>query len=60
MLKVSPGGLVGNMLAWHTVNGSEGYISDSDDHCNGGPVSLDPQLYIKEPWRGYLQARSKL
>ena len=34
-----PGGVVGNMLASHDV----GIHSDSDDHYNGGPVSLDPQ-----------------
>ena len=25
--------------------------SDSDDYYNGGPVSLDPQWHVKEPWR---------
>ena len=43
---IPPGGRVGNMLAWHAVNpGSipgRGIHSDSDDHYNGGPVSLDP------------------
>ena len=39
-----PGGVVGNMLA-------SGIHSDSDDHYNGGPVSLDPQWHVKEPWR---------
>ena len=49
------GGQVGNMLAWHAVN--PGSIpswqiqNDLDDHYNGGPVSLDPQWYVKEPWR---------
>ena len=50
-----PGGVVGNMLASHAVNpGSipgRGIHSDSDDHYNGGPVSLDPQWHIKDPWR---------
>ena len=33
-----------NMLAWHAINpGSMVGYSDSDDHYNGGPVSLDPQ-----------------
>ena len=46
---------MGNMLAWHTVNSGSilvgGIHSDSDDHYNGGPVSLDPQWHVKEPWR---------
>ena len=46
---------MGNMLASHAVNpGSipgRGIHSDSDDHYNGGPVSLDPQWHVKEPWR---------
>ena len=50
-----PGGRVGNMLVWHAVNPvsipGRGIHSDSDDHYNGGPVSLDPQWHIKEPWR---------
>ena len=25
--------------------------SELDDHYNGGPMSLDPQWHIKEPWR---------
>ena len=25
--------------------------SDSDDHYNGSPMSLDPQWHVKEPWR---------
>ena len=52
---IPPGGVVGNMLASHAVNpGSipgRGIHSDSDDHYNGGPVSLDPQWHVKEPWR---------
>ena len=42
-----PGGRVGNTLTWHAINpGSvpgRGIHSDSDDHYNSGPVSLDPQ-----------------
>ena len=56
LFKYSPGGVVGNMLASHAVNpgsilGRGGIHSDSDDHYNGGPVSLDPQWHVKEPWR---------
>ena len=54
-LSIPSGGVVGNMLASHAVNpGSipgRGIHSDSDDHYNGGPVSLDPQWHVKEPWR---------
>ena len=41
------------LRSWGYINpGSGGYIhSDSDDHHNGGPMSLDPQWHIKEPWR---------
>ena len=43
------------MLAWHAVNpdliAGRGIHCDLDDHYNGGPVSLDPQWYVKEPWR---------
>ena len=48
-----PGGLLGNMLAWRAIVQSRvGVIhSDSDDHYNGGPMSLDPQWHVKEPWR---------
>ena len=45
---------MGNMLVWHAVNlGSipGGIHSDSDDHYNGGPVSLDPQWHVNEPSR---------
>ena len=40
------GGVVGNMLASHDFN--PGSIRgpddiDSDNHCNDGPLSLDPQ-----------------
>ena len=28
-----------------------GIHSDSDDHYNGGPMSLHPQWHVKEPWR---------
>ena len=52
---ILPGGVVDNMLALHTVNpGSilgRGIHSDLDDHYNGGPVSLDHQWHVKEPWR---------
>ena len=52
---IHPVGVVGNMLASHAVNpGSitgRGIHSDSDGHYNGGPVSLDAQWHVKEPWR---------
>ena len=52
---IPPAGVVDNMLASHAINpGSipgQGIRSDSDDHYNGGLVSLDPQWHIKEPWR---------
>ena len=52
---ILPGGVEGNMLAWHAINpGSipgRGIHSDWDDHYNGGPVSLDSQWHVKELWR---------
>ena len=51
-----PGGQVGNMLTWHTVNldsiPSLGYRMTQMimTHHNGGPVSLDPQWHVKQPW----------
>ena len=46
-----PGGVVGSMLASHTVNPGSipglGIHSDSDDHYNGCPVSLNPQWHVK-------------
>ena len=50
-ITASPGGLVGNTLLTWVQSLVGGIHSDSDDHYNGGPVSLDPQWHVKEPWR---------
>ena len=52
---IPPSGVVGNMLAMRAVNTGSipglGIHSDSDDYYNGGPVTLDSQWHVKEPWR---------
>ena len=42
--------LPGTPLTW--VQSQVGMMhSDSDDHYNGGPVLVDPQWHIKQPWK---------
>ena len=42
----SPGAPITKVQSWVL-----GIHSDSNDHYNGRPVSLDPQWHVKETWR---------